>query len=105
VTWEAARDLYRQVVRQRWVLVDASGGTIPVPLIIVVILWLAIIFTGFGYGAPHNTIVTASFFLAASLVSAALYLIVDMDTPSTGMFEPIQVSKVPFQRALVQLQR
>jgi hypothetical protein len=103
--WNDALELYRQVVRQRWVLVDASGGTIPAPLIIMLMLWLAIIFAGFGYGAPRNTIVTASLFLAASLVSAALYLIVDMDTPSTDIFEPIQVSNVPFQRALVQLQR
>lgn len=103
--WDDALELYRQVVRQRWVLVDASGGTIPTPLIIMVILWLAIIFAGFGYGAPRNTIVRASFLLAALLISAALYLIVDMDTPSTGMFEPIQVSNVPFQRALAQLQR
>ena len=103
--WDDALELYRQVVRQRWVLLDASGGTIPAPLIIMVILWLAIIFAGFGYGAPRNTIVTGSLFLAALLVSAAFYLIVDMDTPTVGLFEPIQVSKVPFQRALTQLQR
>jgi hypothetical protein len=101
--WHGAIELHRQVVRQRWV--DESGGTIPAPLIIMLILWLAIIFAGFGFGAPRNTIVTASFFLAALLISAALYLIVDMDTPSTGMFEPIQVSNVPFQRAMAQLQR
>ena len=100
--WNNALRLYRQVIDQRWVLVDASGGTIPTPLIIMLILWLAIIFASFGYRAPRNTIVTASFFLAALLISATLYLIVDMDTPTTGM---IEVSNVPVQRALVQLQR
>ena len=101
--WNDALMLYRQVLHERWV--PASGGTIPTPLIIMLILWLTIIFASFGYRAPRNTIVTASFFLAALLISAALYLIVDMDTPTTGMFEPIQVSTVPFQRALAQLQR
>ena len=100
--WNNALRLYRQVIDQRWVLVDASSGTIPTPLIIMLILWLAIIFASFGYRAPRNTIVTASFFLAALLISATLYLIVDMDTPTTGM---IEVSNVPVQRALVQLQR
>jgi hypothetical protein len=76
--WNDARQLYRQVVRQRWVVIDASGGTIPTPLIIMLILWLAIIFASFGYRAPRNTIVTASCFLAACLISAALYLILDM---------------------------
>jgi len=100
--WNNALRLYRQVIDQRWVLVDASGGTIPTPLIIMLIFWLAIIFASFGYRAPRNTIVTASFFLVALLISATLYLIVDMDTPTTGM---IEVSNVPVQRALVQLQR
>jgi hypothetical protein len=101
--WNDALQLYRAVLRQRWVVVDALGGTIPTPLIIMLILWLAIIFASFGYRAPRNAIVTASFFLAALLISATLYLIIDMDTPSSsGM---IQVSNAPFQRALAQLQR
>src|SRR6516165_2637888 len=75
--WNDARELYRQVLRQRWVVIDASGGTIPRPLIIMVILWLAVIFAGFGYGAPRNTVVMAWCFLAALLISAALYLILD----------------------------
>jgi hypothetical protein len=54
--WNDARQLYRQVVRQRWVVLDEYGGTIPTPLIAIVILWLAIIFVSFGYRAPHNTI-------------------------------------------------
>jgi len=66
------------------------------------ILWLAIIFASFGYRAPRNTIVTASFFLAALLISATVYLILAMDTPSSGMF---RVSNAPFQRALEQMQR
>jgi hypothetical protein len=100
--WNDARQLYRQVVRQRWVAIDAAGATIPTPLIIVLILWVVFIFAGFGYGAPRNTTVTALFFLAALLISAALYLIVDMDTATTGM---IEASNVPFERALAQLQR
>jgi hypothetical protein len=100
--WNDARQIYRQVVEQRWVAIDASGGTIPMPLIILLILWLAIIFASFGYRVPPNATVTASFFLAALLISAALYLIVDMDTATTGM---IQASNAPFQRAFAQLQR
>ena len=100
--WNNALRLYRQVIDQRWVLVDASGGTIPTPLIIMLILWLAIIFASFGYRAPRNTIVTASFFLAALLISATLYLVLDMDTSSSFMFA---VSKAPYKRALAQMQR
>lgn len=100
--WDDAIRLYGQVVRQRWILIDASGGTIPTALIVLMILLLAVIFANFGYRAPHNTVVTATFLVAALLISAILCLIVDMDTPSTGL---IEVSKAPFQRALAQLHR
>jgi hypothetical protein len=100
--WNDASQLYRQAVQQRWVLVDASGGTIPRPLIVMLILWLAVIFASFGYRAPRSAVVAVSILLAAALVSGALYLIFDMDTPASGL---IQTSNVPFQRALAQLQR
>jgi hypothetical protein len=80
-------------------VLDEYGGTISPLLITMVILWLAIIFASFRYRAPRNTIVTASFFLAALLISAILYLILDMDTPSSSM---TQASSVPFQRVLAQ---
>src|SRR5262249_39630251 len=99
--WNDALLLYRQVIQQRWVMVDAAGGTIPTTLIIILILWLTIIFASFGYLAPRNTIVTALFFPAGLLISATLYLIVDMDTPSSGMF---RASTAPFQRAFEVMQ-
>jgi hypothetical protein len=100
--WNDARRLYQQVVQQRWVVLDAQIGTIPKPLIIVLMVSLAIIFASFGYQAPRNTFTLSLFLLAAFLISAVLYLILDMDTPSTGL---IKVSNVPFQRALAELQR
>jgi len=68
----------------------------------LLIAWLAIIFASFGYWAPLNTIVMATFFAAALLISATVYLIVDMDTTTTGIF---RASNLPFQRALTQLSR
>jgi hypothetical protein len=100
--WNDTRLLYRQVVQQRWVVVDQAGGTIPRPLIVMLIIWLMLIFASFGYQAPRNRIVTSSFIVAAFLVSAALYLILDMDAPVSGL---AKTSNVPFQRALTQLQR
>jgi hypothetical protein len=99
--WNDARLLYRQVVQQRWVVVDQSGGTIPRPLIVMLIIWLMVIFASFGYQAPRNRVVTSAFIMAALLVSAALYLILDMDAPISGL---AKTSNVPFERALAQLQ-
>ena len=99
--WNDARQLYRQVVQQRWVVVDTSGR-IPMPMIVLLILWLSAAFAGFGYRAPDNAIVRVSFLLAALLISGGLYVICDMDTPSSGLFK---TSNLPFQRALAHLQR
>lgn len=100
--WNDARALYRQTVQQRWIVVEQPGGAIPTLLIVVLIGWLAIIFASFGYRAPHNAIVMTSFVSAALLISATLFLILDMDTPATGF---IQVSSRPIQHALTELQR
>lgn len=100
--WNDARQLYRQVVRDRWITVDQSGGTIPPPLIVMLVVWLATIFASFGYQAPLNKIVAVSFVLAALLISAALYLILDMDQPLSGL---VKTSNAPFERALQHFQR
>jgi hypothetical protein len=100
--WNDARQLYRQVVQQRWVMVDISGQTIQTPTIVLLILWLSAAFAGFGYRSPDNAIVRASFLIAALLISGGLYVICDMDTPSSGLFT---ISNDPFSRALTHLQR
>ena len=100
--WNDARQLYRQAVRDRWITVDQSGGTIPPPLIVMLVVWLATIFASFGYQGPLNRVVAASFVLAALLIAAALYLILDMDQPFSGL---IKTSNAPFERALQHFQR
>jgi len=42
------------------------------------------------------------FLVASALIAAAVYLIIDMDAPFAG---PIQVSPVPLQRAVAEMQR
>ena len=81
--WNDARQLYRQVVRQRWVVIDEYGGTIPPLLITMVILWLAIIFASFGYRAPRNTSVTASFFLSAARFLLGTFFAAERTVPNS----------------------
>jgi hypothetical protein len=83
-------------------VIDEYGGTIPAPLIRHGDPLAGHHLRQFRISGSAHTIVTASFFLAALLISAAIYLILDMDTPSSRM---TQASNVPLQRALAQLQR
>src|SRR6516162_885205 len=97
--WNDARQLYRQVVRQRWVVIDEYGGTIPPLLITMVILWLAIIFASFGYRAPRNTSVTASFFLSAARFLLGTFFAAER-TPfgSHGFALPFQIFRLVGRR-------
>jgi len=61
-----------------------------------------LIFASFGFRAPRNAVVITIFLVASALIAAAVYLIIDMDAPFAG---PIQVSPVPLQRAVAEMQR
>jgi hypothetical protein len=100
--WNDARQMFRQVVRLRWIGLDAAGGAIPVPLAVMLIVWLTVIFASLGFRAPRNAVVTTAFVVSALLLSSTLYLILEMDTPATGLL--MEVSNAPFQRALAVLE-
>jgi hypothetical protein len=100
--WNDAREQYRKAVELRWALVEQAEGSIPTPLLLMVVGWLVLIFGSFGYRAPQNAVVQTSFVLASALISGALYLIVDMDAPFGG---PIQVSSAPLQRVMAEIRR
>ena len=98
--WREAHTNLQNVVKGRWVLIEQSEGTIPTALLVVVVAWLILIFGSFGYRAPRNAIVVTTFVIAAFLLSAAVYLILDMGQPFSG---PIQISPEPLLRAEEQL--
>jgi hypothetical protein len=100
--WQGARQQHQRLLELRWVIVEQSEGTIPAPILVLLVAWLMLIFASFGFRAPRNAIVVTSFLVAAALMAAAVYLIIDMDAPFAG---PIQVSPVPLERAVAEMQR
>lgn len=100
--WNDARAAYRQAFRLRWVTVDAAGQTLPGPLLALLVAWLTVIFVTFGYRAPRDRLVLASQMMAAALTAGMMYLIVDMDTPTSGY---ITASSAPLHRALAEIER
>ena len=100
--WNDAREQYRKVVELRWALVEQAEGSIPASLLAMVVAWLVLIFASFGFRAPRNIVVLASFVAASALITGALYLIVDMDAPFGG---PIHISSAPLQRAIAEMRR
>jgi len=98
--WNDIRDQYRKVLELRWALVEQAEGSIPRPLVLMLVAWLVLIFTTYGFRAPRNAVIVTTFVAAAALMGGAIYLIVNMDAPFEG---PIQVSPAPLQRALAEM--
>jgi hypothetical protein len=91
---------FGQIFEMRWSLVEQSEGSLPAPLIAMVVLWLIMIFASYGYRAPHNVVVMTSFVVSSVLIAGTIYLILDMDVPFDGL---IQVSPAPLERAVAEL--
>jgi hypothetical protein len=86
--------------KMRWLMFEQGTDSISLPLLAVLVFWLAIVFTSFGLFAPTNPTVIATLFLCALSVSAAIFLILEMYTPFEGL---IQISNAPLRNALAHL--
>ena len=51
--------------------------------LVVLVFWLAAMFAGFGLFAPRNAIAVTVLFLGALSVSAAIFLIDELNNPLT----------------------
>lgn len=81
----------------RWLLFEQSGSSVSIPLLVAMVVWLTVIFASFGLFAPDNVTVLICLLLAALSVSAAIFLILELDRPFEGL---IQISSFPLQNAL-----
>ena len=104
---EAQRAIHAQALnvviemgRTRWLMYEQRTASVSPPLLVVVVLWLTVIMASFGLYAPTNATVVATLAVSALSVSGAIFLILEMYAPYSGM---IQVSSAPLRAALVHL--
>jgi len=95
-----ALDLAEADLRSRWLVFAGSETSVPLPFLVVLIFWLTIIFASFGLFAPRNATVFAVLLVCALSVGSAVFLIIELDTPFTGL---IRVSDDPLRYALAHL--
>ena len=81
----------------RWLLIEQGQGSIPTPFLVVLVLWLAIIFAGFGVVSANNATVVTTFLLCALSVSSSIFLIEELNSPLEGL---MKISSTPLQNAL-----
>jgi hypothetical protein len=84
----------------RWLQYAQMNNSIPAPILMILVGWLATLFFSFGLFAPRNATVIACLFVAALSVSGAVFLMVELYSPYGGL---IEVSSAPLRAALSQL--
>jgi hypothetical protein len=95
-----AAELSNELQRMRWLLIQQGEGSIPTPFLVVLVLWLAIIFAGFGLLSPRNATVVTTLIVCALSVSGAIFLIEEMNQPLDGV---MKISSAPLRNALAHL--
>lgn len=89
------------LVRTRLLMFVHIDNPLPGPLLIIMILWLTLIFTSFTLFVQANRIVAVASLVYALAVSSALFLIVDMSQPFSGL---MKIPSAPLQHVLPPLE-
>ena len=83
-------------------LYEQAGGSLSWPFFVVLVFWLVVLFAGFGLYARRNATVIAALFVGALTVAGAIFLILEMNRPYSGLME---ISSAPIRDALAQIGR
>jgi len=95
-----ALSIAMDIGKTRWLMFEQATTSVSLPLLVVLVLWLTVIFISFGLFAPFNATVVSSLFVSALSVSGAIFLILEMSGPYSGL---IQISSAPLRAALAHL--
>jgi hypothetical protein len=93
-------DLTNDLAQTRLLLFEQADNPIPIPFLAVLVFWLAIIFASFSLFARLNPTVVAALSVFALSASGAIFLILELSQPFTGL---MQISSAPLANALAPL--
>jgi hypothetical protein len=88
------------IIQARWSLEQRTGHSTPIPFLVVLIFWLAIVFASFGLFAPGNPTALVTLLLCSLAVSGGIVLIEELDKPFSGF---IRIPSESMHKALVEI--
>jgi hypothetical protein len=91
-----------QLAQIRWLVAEQSKTPVATALLVIVVVWMAMIFVSLGVFAPRNHTIVVAFAAAALSVAGAIFLILELSHPFSGI---IRISSEPLVTALEQLGR
>ena len=95
-----ALDLSAAIRQTRALMIEQTDGSLPWPFLTVLVIWVSLLFAGFGLFAEHNATVMAALLIGALSISSAIYLILELNHPDQGLME---ISDAPLRSALAQI--
>jgi Protein of unknown function (DUF4239) len=84
----------------RLLLGEQERGALSWPFLVVLVFWLAFLFVGFGLFVRVNATVLAALTIGALSVAGAIFLILEMNSPYSGV---MRISDAPIRDVLRQM--
>jgi hypothetical protein len=97
-----ALQLVDEAFSARWLALLQGRGSLPVPLLVLLVSWLSIIFGTLGLYAPRTITTMATLVMCVMSTSGAIFLIMEMKVPLGGV---VRISLEPMYAALAILGR
>lgn len=101
-TWlrDQALQVSTSLLRQRSLLIDQREPSVRPAVLVILVIWIALIFVGFGLNAPRNGTVIAAFAVCSLAIGGAIFLVLELDSPFGGI---IRISNRSIATALVHM--
>jgi hypothetical protein len=77
---------YADLIKNRWTVIEQARASFSTPFYWVLVFWLVILFASIGLTAPANPVTVIVIALSAISVTAAMFVILDLDMPYGGLF-------------------
>ena len=96
----SAKDLAKMFAETQMLMARQLANPFPEHLLVVVTFWASLLFLGNGLVATPNAVTVAAHFLGAVAVASAVFLILELSHPYSGV---IRLSPAPLDRLMLQL--
>jgi len=97
-----ALQLAGDLAQMHWLVIEQRDSSIPMPFLVILIFWTALIATCIAMYSPRNATVTAVAIGCSLSIASAIFLILEMDRPLQGL---LRISDAPLRTAITFLER
>ena len=96
--WQTkALDAGDNLIEEQWLIAEQAKSPVPTPFLIFLAVWLIILFSSFSLFSPPYKAVHIILIFCAISVASSLFLILELNKPSSGL---LKVSSEPLRKVI-----